>query len=83
MPPDIGLGWGDTVPEDVSGNELKVLPLTEGGLRTGLETSASCVVDAGPHRYGKPAVKHLDGENRVVREVDVESASVRLGDVRH
>jgi len=80
---DIRFGWGNTEPEDVPCDERKVLALTAGGLRTVVETFPHRVAGAASQGGDEAVLKQLNGEDGVIGEVNVESASVRLCNVRH
>lgn len=81
--PDIRFGWRNTEPEDVPCDERKVLALTAGGLKAVAETFSRRVAGSASQGGDEALLKQLDGENRVIGEVDFESSSVRLRNVRH
>jgi hypothetical protein len=83
VPPDIRFSWGDTEPKYVPCDELKVVPLTAGGLGTVVESVPGRVAGAASQSCSKAAVEQLDAEDGVVGEMNLESSSVRLRDVRH
>ena len=80
---DIRFGWGNTESEDVPCDEGKVLALTAGGLRAVVETFPHRVAGAASQGGDEAVLKQLNGEDGVIGEVNFESSSVSLCNVRH
>ena len=81
--PDVRFRWGNTEPEDVPRDELKVFALTASGLRAVVEAFRSRVARTASQGHGEALLKPFDGEDGLIGEVNFESLNVRLRNMRY